>query len=168
MNNMKQNRSDLNDYYDILQTPIGTLYLVFRSSALISISFEKPLAIIPKQTKGSAAAKKELAEYFEQGRRDFSFRTAFIEGTTFEQEVWESLKEIPYGETRTYKWIADRIGNPHASRAVGNALGKNPIPIAFPCHRIIESDGSIGGYTPGVDIKRRLLEIEYYRQPSKT
>ncbi|MBI5632296.1 MAG: methylated-DNA--[protein]-cysteine S-methyltransferase [Nitrospirae bacterium] len=165
---MKQNRSDHNDYYDILLTPIGTLYLIFRSSVLIGISFEKPLAIIPKQTSGSAAAKKELSEYFDQGRRDFSFQTVFIEGTEFEQAVWEALKEIPYGETRTYKWIADKIGKPHASRAVGNALGKNPLPIAFPCHRIIESDGSIGGYTPGVDIKRRLLEIEYYRRLSKT
>jgi len=165
---MKQNRSDHNDYYDILQSTIGPLYLVFRSSLLISISFEKPCAVIPKQTKGSAAAKNELSEYFEQGRRDFSFKTAFVEGTEFEKEVWECLKEIPYGETRTYKWIADKIGKPHASRAVGNALGKNPMPIAFPCHRIIESDGSIGGYTPGVDIKRRLLEIEYYRRLAKT
>ncbi len=165
---MKQNRSDHNDYYDILQTPIGKLYLLFRSSALISISFEKPVAVIPKQTKGSAEAKKELSEYFDHGRRDFSLRTAFIEGTEFEQAVWECLKDIPYGETRTYKWIADKLGKPHASRAVGNALGKNPIPIAFPCHRIIESDGSIGGYTPGVDIKRRLLEIEYYTRLSKT
>lgn len=165
---MKQNTSDLSDYYDILQTPVGTLYLAFRSSALIGISFDKPLAVVPKQTRGSAAVKKELSEYFEQGRIDFTFRTAFIEGTEFEKEVWEALREIPYGETRTYKWIADKIGKPHASRAVGNALGKNPLPIAFPCHRIIESDGSIGGYTPGVDIKRRLLEIEYYTRLSKT
>jgi len=167
MNSMKQNRPGLNDYYDILHTPIGTLYLVFRSSALISISFEKSCAVIPKQTKSSAVVKKEMSEYFEQGRRDFSFKTAFTEGTEFEQGVWECLREIPYGETRTYKWIADKIGKPHAFRAVGNALGKNPIPIAFPCHRIIESDGSIGGYTPGVDIKRRLLEIEYYTRLSK-
>ncbi len=165
---MKQNKSDLNDYYDILQTPIGTLYLAFRSPALISISFDKPHGIVPKQTKGSVAVKKELSEYFEQGRIDFTFKTAFMEGTEFEKEVWEALQEIPYGETRTYKWIADRIGKPHASRAVGNALGKNPLPIVFPCHRIIESDGSIGGYTPGVDIKRRLLEIEYYTRLSKT
>ena len=168
MSSMRPNRSDLSDYCDILQTPIGTLYLVFRSSALISISFKKPLAIIPKQTKYSAVAKKELSEYFKQGRMDFSVRTAFIEGTEFEQAVWNSLKEIPYGETRTYKWIADMIGKPHASRAVGNALAKNPLPVVFPCHRIIESDGSIGGYTPGVDIKRRLLEIEYYTRLSRT
>ena len=165
---MKSNRSDLNDYYDMFKTPIGVLYLVFRSSILIGISFDKPIAVSPKQTKSSAGAKKELSEYFEQGRMDFTFKTAFIEGTEFEKEVWEALIEIPYGETRTYKWIADKIGKPHASRAVGNALAKNPIPIAFPCHRIIESDGSIGGYTPGVDIKRRLLEIEYYTKLSKT
>ncbi|MBI5849321.1 MAG: methylated-DNA--[protein]-cysteine S-methyltransferase [Nitrospirae bacterium] len=165
---MKSNRSALNDYYDSLQTPIGTLYLAFRASSLISLSFDRPHAVAPKQTKISAVVRKELSEYFEQGRRDFTFKTAFLEGTGFEQEVWNSLKEIPYGETRTYKWIADRIGKPLASRAVGNALGKNPIPIVFPCHRVVESDGSIGGYTPGVDIKRRLLEIEYYVKLSKT
>lgn len=168
MSSMRPSRSDLNDYCDILRTPIGTLYLVFRSSALIGISFERPHPAIPKQTKYSAAAKKELSEYFEQGRRDFSMRTTFIEGTEFEQEVWQCLKEIPYGETRTYKWIADKLGKPHACRAVGNALGKNPLPVVFPCHRIIESDGSIGGYTPGVDIKRRLLEMEYYTRLSRT
>lgn len=168
MSSMRPSRSDLNDYCDILRTPIGTLYLVFRSSALIGISFERPHPAIPKQTKYSAAAKKELSEYFEQGRRDFGMRTTFIEGTEFEQEVWQCLKEIPYGETRTYKWIADKLGKPHACRAVGNALGKNPLPVVFPCHRIIESDGSIGGYTPGVDIKRRLLEMEYYTRLSRT
>jgi methylated-DNA-[protein]-cysteine S-methyltransferase len=77
------------------------------------------------------------------------------------------LKEVPYGETRTYKWVAEKVGNPHAFRATGNALGKNPIPIIFPCHRIIESDGSIGGYSSGIEIKRRLLEIEYYTKLSK-
>lgn len=163
---MKQNRSDLNEFYDILQAPVGTLYLVFVSSALTGVSFDKPSALVQKQTKDSAAAKRELSEFFQRNRRDFSFKTVFIEGTEFEQAVWNALKKIPYGETRTYKWIADIIGKPHASRAVGNALAKNPIPIAFPCHRVIESDGSIGGYTPGVDIKRRLLEIEYYTRLS--
>ena len=90
-----------------------------------------------------------------------------MEGTEFERKVWETLKEIPYGETRTYKWLAEKIGKPHAFRAVGNALGKNPIPIIFPCHRVIETDGSLGGYSGGTDIKRRLLEIEYYTKLSK-
>ncbi|PKL52373.1 MAG: hypothetical protein CVV37_01715 [Nitrospira bacterium HGW-Nitrospira-1] len=107
-------------------------------------------------------ARKELAEYFEKAGQEFTCETVFTEGTEFEKKVWETLKEIPYGETRTYKWLAEKIGKPHAFRAVGNALSKNPIPIIFPCHRIIETDGSIGGYSPGVNIKRRLLAIEYY------
>jgi len=165
---MKQSRSDHSDYYDSLQSPIGALYLIFRESLLIGIAFEKPSGITPRQTKGSIQAKKELEEYFRAGRAEFTVRTSFAEGTEFEREVWEALMEVHYGETRTYKWIAERIGNPHAFRAVGNALGKNPLPIIFPCHRIIESDGSIGGYSSGIDIKRRLLEIEYYTKLSKT
>ena len=70
-------------------------------------------------------------------------------------------------ERRTYKWLSEKIGSPKASRAVGQALGRNPISIVLPCHRIIESDGSIGGYSSGVDIKRRLLEMEYYNALSK-
>ena len=90
-----------------------------------------------------------------------------MEGTDFEKKVWLALKEIPYGEARTYKWLSEKIGSPKASRAVGQALGRNPISIVLPCHRIIESDGSIGGYSSGVDIKRRLLEMEYYNALSK-
>ena len=110
--------------------------------------------------------RKELVEYFEKGRQEFTCETIFFEGTEFEKKVWNTLKKIPYGETRTYKWLAEEIGKPHAFRAVGNALGKNPIPIIFPCHRVIEADGSIGGYSSGVDIKRRLLELEYYTRLS--
>ena len=77
-------------------------------------------------------------------------------------KVWYALNEIPYGETKTYKWIAEKIGKPAAVRAVGQALSKNPIPIVVPCHRVIESDGSIGGYSSGVNVKKRLLEMEYY------
>ena len=90
-----------------------------------------------------------------------------MRGTEFDHRVWLTLKEIPFGETRTYKWLAERIGKPKASRAVGQALGRNPIPILLPCHRIIESDGSIGGFSGGVDIKRRLLDIEYYKTLGK-
>lgn len=86
----------------------------------------------------------------------------FLSGTDFEKKVWLSLVEVPYGEMRTYKWLAERIGNPKAVRAVGRALGSNPIPIVLPCHRIIGSDGSLVGYTGGLDVKRRLLDLEYY------
>ena len=167
MKSMKQNRSDKNEHYDILQSPVGTLYLIIGPSSLIGISFEKPSGIIPRHSNISATAKKELEEYFNAERSEFTVETRFAEGSDFEKEVWEALLDVPYGETRSYKWIAEKISRPHAFRAVGNALGKNPIPIIYPCHRVIESDGSIGGYSSGIDIKRRLLEIEYYTKLSK-
>ncbi len=165
---MKQKKAGNNEFYDVLETSLGMLYLIFSGRALTGISFDKPAGLYLKKTEDAAAVKKELTEYFEKGRRDFTCETAFTEGTDFERRVWDTLKEVPYGETRTYKWMAERIGKPHAFRAVGNALGKNPIPIIFPCHRIIESDGSIGGYSSGTEIKRRLLEIEYYSKMSKS
>ena len=164
---MSQKGTGGNRFYDTLETPVGTMYLVFSGRILTGISFAKPQGLIMKKHEESGCAKRELAEYFEEGRREFTCGTAFLEGTDFEREVWEMLREVPYGETRTYKWMAEKVGKPHAFRAAGNALGKNPIPIIFPCHRIIESDGSIGGYSSGTDIKRRLLEIEYYTKLSK-
>ncbi len=164
---MKRNRLDHTEHYDTLQSPLGTLYLLVSPPVLIGISFEQPTGMILRQSKTSAAAKNELEEYFAAERTGFTVKTRFAEGTDFEREVWSVLLEVPYGETRTYKWIAEKIGKSHAFRAVGNALGKNPIPIIYPCHRIIESDGSIGGYSSGIDIKRRLLEIEYYTKLSK-
>jgi methylated-DNA-[protein]-cysteine S-methyltransferase len=156
-----------NDSYEILECPLGTLYLIFASGVLSSIAFSKPANIPLKRGEGITSARKELSEYFGKARQEFTCPTVFIEGTVFEKKVWEALREIPYGETRTYKWLAEKIGKPHAFRAVGNALGKNPIPIIFPCHRVIETDGSIGGYSSGIEIKRRLLEIEYYTRLSK-
>ncbi len=164
---MKQKKADNNEFYDILETPVGTLYLLFSAHFLRGIAFERPAGLYLKKTDDTAFVKKELTEYFEKGRRDFACKTAFTEGTDFERHVWDTLREVPYGETRTYKWLAEKIGKPHAFRAVGNALGKNPIPIIFPCHRIIESDGSLGGYSSGEEIKRRLLEIEYYTKISR-
>jgi methylated-DNA-[protein]-cysteine S-methyltransferase len=153
-------------FYDSFESPIGVLYLIFSGKILREISFKKPSGIIRKG-EASSLIKKELREYFENGREEFTQKTAFAKGTEFDRMVWFALKEVPYGETRTYRWLAEKIGNPSACRAVGQALSRNPIPILFPCHRIIESDGSIGGYSSGADIKRRLLEIEYYVKLSK-
>ncbi|WP_214828235.1 methylated-DNA--[protein]-cysteine S-methyltransferase [Exiguobacterium algae] len=87
---------------------------------------------------------------------------AYIEmnGTPFQQEVWDALLTIPYGETRTYKQIAEQIGRPKAVRAVGQALNRNPLPILFPCHRVIGSSGKLTGFAGGLSQKQRLLEIE--------
>lgn len=83
-----------------------------------------------------------------------------ISGTAFQKSVWEELIKIPYGETRTYKDIAEKINNPKATRAVGSAIGKNPFFIIIPCHRVIRSDGKMGGFAYGLDIKEKLLDLE--------
>lgn len=84
-----------------------------------------------------------------------------LSGTnTFQRKVWEITRIIPYGETRSYTWVAEQIGQPRAMRAVGQALGKNPLPIIIPCHRVIASNGELGGFGGGVEMKRRLLSLE--------
>ena len=153
-------------YYDTFESPIGRLYLVFAGEILIGIAFKRHTEVIRKG-EAPSLIRKELREYFENGRQAFTQKIDFAKGTGFDRNVWLALKEVPYGETRTYKWLAEKLGNPAASRAVGQALSRNPIPILLPCHRIIESDGSIGGYSAGSDIKRRLLEIEYYMKLAK-
>ena len=152
--------------YDTFASPIGTLYLICAGKTLCGIDFLKPARVLRKG-KAPLLLKKELKEYFESGREEFTQTIAFKSGTEFENAVWHVLTMIPYGETRTYKWLAEKIGKPNASRAVGQALSRNPIPIIIPCHRIIESDGSLGGYSGGIDIKRRLLDMEYYVKLSK-
>ena len=151
-------------FFDVFDSPIGALYLIFSGKNLSGIYFERPEH---RRGKTPGSFRKELKEYFEGKTVEFGQNIIFLEGTDFEKKVWLALKDIPYGQTRTYKWLAERIGNPKATRAVGQALGRNPIPIVLPCHRVIESDGSIGGYSSGVDIKRRLLDIEYYNVISK-
>lgn len=159
-------RSSIEPFYDTFESPVGTLYLVFAGKILIEIAFKKPDRI-PRKGKAPPPIKRELMEYFKQGREEFTQEIRFTKGTEFDRRVWLVLKEVPYGETRTYKWLAEKVGKPSACRAVGQALSRNCLPILLPCHRIIESDGSIGGYSQGVDIKRRLLEIEYYIKLAK-
>lgn len=153
-------------FYDTFESPLGTLYLIFNGKFLNELSFTRPLWMLKKDYP-SSLIKKELREYFEKGREEFTQKTAFIKGTEFDKRVWLTLKEIPYGDTRTYRWLAERLGRPTACRAVGRSLSRNPLPIIYPCHRIIESNGSIGGYSAGVEIKRRLLDLEYYFKLSK-
>jgi methylated-DNA-[protein]-cysteine S-methyltransferase len=164
---MSQKRSSgTESFYDTFESPVGKLYLVFTRKILRGIFFKKPKEILRKG-EAPPLIKKELKEYFENGIEEFIQKIELTKGTEFDIKVWLALKEVPYGETRTYKWLAEKVGRPTAFRAVGRALSKNPIPILIPCHRIVESGGSIGGYSQGIDIKRRLLEIEYYRKLAK-
>jgi len=148
-------------FFDTLHTPLGILFVVFSGEQLAELRFEHETPPYPRG-KASETFTGQLRNYFDGTLREFHQSIVFLHGTDFEQEVWLSLSDIPYGETRTYKWVAERIGNPKAVRAVGQALSRNPLPIVLPCHRIIESDGSIGGYSSGVERKRRLLDMEYY------
>ncbi|OGW39249.1 MAG: hypothetical protein A2Y97_00945 [Nitrospirae bacterium RBG_13_39_12] len=154
-------------FHDTLESPIGILYFIFDGDTLQGLAFKKPFEV-PRKGRATILIKNELNEYFKNGIEEFTQKIKLTKGTEFDRKVWLTLKEIPYGETRTYKWLAEKIGKPNASRAVGQSLSRNPIPIILPCHRIIESDGSIGGYSSGPDIKRRLLETEYYIKLAKT
>ena len=104
-------------------------------------------------------AAAQLAEYFAGRRKIFDLPLA-PHGTDFQRLVWKALQNIPYGETRSYGEIAAMTGKPGASRAVGMANNRNPIAIIVPCHRVIGSDGSLTGYAGGLDLKRKLLELE--------
>ena len=101
----------------------------------------------------------QLKEYFSLKRKKF-YVPLDIEGTEFQKKVWNELKKIPFGKTASYKDIAVAIGNVNAVRAIGMANGKNPVPIIIPCHRVIETSGKLGGYSGGVGIKEKLLELE--------
>ncbi|MBM4056598.1 MAG: methylated-DNA--[protein]-cysteine S-methyltransferase [Planctomycetes bacterium] len=101
-----------------------------------------------------------LKAYFKGKQVDFDFPLDLSSGTPFQIMVWNKLREIPYGECRSYKWVAEQIKNPRAARAVGMANNKNPLPPVIPCHRVIGSDGSLTGYASGLHIKKYLLEME--------
>jgi methylated-DNA-[protein]-cysteine S-methyltransferase len=101
----------------------------------------------------------ELQEYGAGQRREFSFDVS-AQGTPFFMAVWEHLLRIPFGQTRTYGEIAAAMGQPGAARAVGSANHHNPVPLVIPCHRVVAADGTLGGFGGGVDLKRRLLELE--------
>ncbi|MEU3861077.1 methylated-DNA--[protein]-cysteine S-methyltransferase [Streptomyces sp. NPDC028722] len=106
-----------------------------------------------------AEAREQLETYFAGESTGFTVRLG-LHGTPFQRSVWQQLARIPYGETRTYGELADLLGNPRASRAVGLANGRNPVGIIIPCHRVVGSDGSLTGYGGGLDRKRRLLDFE--------
>lgn len=115
--------------------------------------------IIEKEHSINIKLQEELVEYLAGKRKDFTVPT-IMKGTTFQTKVWHVLKDIPYGTTLDYQSIGNKIGYPKANRAIGNANGSNAIMILIPCHRVIRSDGSIGGYAGGVARKNFLIKLE--------
>lgn len=140
-----------------IKTPIGPLTLQADEAAVTAIRFGAGGA--QDASPLLDAAEAQLREYFAGTRRTFDLPLA-PRGTAFQQRVWAALRAIPYGETRTYGELAAAIGSPNASRAVGMANHRNPIPIIIPCHRVIGANGTLTGYAGGLEIKRRLLALE--------
>jgi methylated-DNA-[protein]-cysteine S-methyltransferase len=103
---------------------------------------------------------QRLRRYLEGEPVDFPDRLDFAGASHFQQDVWQVAQSIPYGETRSYAWVAAQLGLSKAARAVGQALGRNPLPIVVPCHRVIGSDGGLGGFSAGLEMKRHLLRLE--------
>lgn len=106
-----------------------------------------------------AEVDAQLEDFLTGKRTDFDLPLLLL-GTDFQKKVWSELTRIPYGKTRSYKEIAERIGHPKAVRAVGNANNRNPLPLVFPCHRVIGTNGSLTGYGGGIELKRLLLDLE--------
>lgn len=105
-------------------------------------------------------AHNQLTEYFSGVRTTFNLPIRYSHGTPFQHSVWNALRDIPYGETRSYEDIAVAIGNPKAVRAIGQANTRNPVLLLVPCHRVINKNGTIGGFGCGVEVKRKLLQLE--------
>ena len=103
---------------------------------------------------------ERLRAYFNSREVEFRDKLDLSGATRFQREVWQVVKCIPYGETRSYAWVARQINRPKASRAVGQALGRNPLPVVIPCHRVVSNDGGLGGFSGGLDMKRYLLHLE--------
>ena len=147
-------------YFSKYVSPIGNLYLVEEEQNLVELTFDQlPSKCEERETDFLVRCKKELDEYFRGERKEFDIPLKLY-GTDFQVKVWRALKEISYGETKSYKDIAIYIGNSKGCRAVGMANNKNPIPIIVPCHRVIGSGGKLVGYAGGIDKKLFLLELE--------
>ena len=151
------------EFRTYLNTPFGNIEIVANELALKRINFLKnsknPSQDDLKKSKILKITLKQLKEYFSGKRKEFDL-PLFVNGTSLQQNVWRDILNIPYGNTSTYKNISKNIRNPKACRAVGNAVGKNPIPIVIPCHRVIHSDGNLKGFSGGDHIKRFLLKHE--------
>jgi len=153
-------------FYFRTPSPVGPLFLAASTKGLVRLEFEarvqklNPDATQLRESKPALAPYvRELNDYFAGERREFSLPLD-LRGTEFQLACWRALLKIPYGETRSYRDIAQAIGHPQAYRAVGMSNNRNPIAIVVPCHRVIASSGSLCGYGGGLDIKRKLLELE--------
>ena len=145
--------------YCTFESPIGTLYIGEEKGYIVYLSKTEPQNAQKGMSILLLTAASMLREYFAGRRKDFPLPLK-AEGTEFQQSVWRALLKIPYGETKSYKQVAEMAGNEKACRAVGMANHNNPIMILIPCHRVIGSDGSMTGFGTGISDKEYLLKLE--------
>ena len=146
-------------YLSYYESPIGLIEIKATEKWVESIRFTDKKEKVELPNTVTISCGNQLNEYFLKKREKFSFPVK-SSGTAFQQKVWNELCKISYGETNTYKEIAKKIGNEKAVRAVGTAIGRNPIAIVVPCHRVIGSNGSMIGYAYGIERKEKLLNLE--------
>lgn len=147
------------------KSPIGLLLIIEQDGYIVGVNLmqDKDKQIVTESHSPTALLQEtctQLTEYFAGKRTSFNLPIKFTTGTPFQHSVWNALREIPYGETRSYEDIAVAIGNPKAVRAIGQANHNNPVLLLVPCHRVINKNGSLGGFGCGVEIKKRLLQLE--------
>jgi methylated-DNA-[protein]-cysteine S-methyltransferase len=152
-------------FYTSYHSPLGEITLTANNDGLTALAFcqgKSPINILPlwqEDDNKFIEVKKQLDQYFSGQRKTFELALA-PEGTPFQQKVWQALTQIKSGETKTYAWLAKRIKNEKAVRAVGSANGANPIALIIPCHRVIGSNGKLTGYAGGLALKAKLLMHE--------
>lgn len=149
----------MGQYYAVYETKFGFFRIEVEDNKITYLRKVETHDDTGEKTPLTDQVLRELSEYFNGKRKCFDFPYT-LRGTDFQRKVWQALCDIPYGETRSYKQIAETVGNPKAYRAVGMANNKNPIIIAVPCHRVIGTDGKPVGYAGGIDMKNELLHLE--------
>ena len=143
----------------IYNTEIGKFQIIEESGVIIGLNFNTDTNIREQESKLIRTTYLQIKEYLQEKRKEFDIPIKMY-GTEFQKKVWKELQKIPYGETRSYKQIAENIGNSKACRAVGMANHNNPIAIIIPCHRVIGTNDKLVGYAGGIDIKQKLLNLE--------
>ena len=157
-------------FYKEIESPVGKLKLVASANALVAVLWERErpnrvrldATTLAPQQPILLEAERQLREYFSGARTDFDLPLQ-PDGSEFQKKVWRALREIPFGQTRSYRDLAKAIGSSKAARAVGAANGKNPLSIIVPCHRVVGADGSLTGFAGGVETKAALLALETIR-----
>ena len=158
--------------YTTFNTDIGWVGILASAKGLLSTTLPQPSAQVALQLLGDSTNQaawsshslanlvERLKVYFSGHKATFPDKLDLSEATLFQRQIWEATRLISYGETRSYLWVANQIRRPEAVRAVGQALGRNPLSIIVPCHRVVASDGRLGGFSEGVETKRQLLYLE--------